>query len=99
MSTLYVEEYTGVPVQNGQPLQLASAGFKAAQKVTIGASSTQCTNAFSAFSRYIEIHADAECYYDTGADPTATTSSRHLQQGERIALSIAGGDKIACIQV
>jgi hypothetical protein len=83
MATIWIEEEADVPLAprgNVVPVHNASIGNTVQQKITIGGSTTQ-SSAFAANTKYITVHSDAECYFDIGSNPTATTSTRHLAAG------------------
>lgn len=96
MATVWIEEEPDVPkVMGGSvPVHDASIGGAVQQKVTIGGTSTQ-SSAFNARTNYVTIHADGECYFDIGSNPTATTSTRHLASGVHRTFKVVSGHKIA----
>ena len=82
MATLWIEEEPDIPLAGRGVVQVhdASIGNDVQQKITIGASSTKAEHVFGGATKFITIHADAECYFDIGPESEieATTDKRNL---------------------
>jgi hypothetical protein len=88
MATLYITEYTDMPIDvNARPLNIMAEPPVAEQTVAIGGASAQ-SSAFNHATRIIRLHTDAICSVLVGANPTATTSNKRMaaNQTEYFAL-------------
>lgn len=65
-------------------------------KVVMSGSSTQ-SSAIGANIQYVRLVADANCHYEIGVNPTATTSKVYLPVGEVEIIKISEGEKVAGI--
>jgi hypothetical protein len=80
MSSVWLEEYQGVPSGVGGTIPAHSAkNFLTSQVLTLSGTSQQST-AFQAGTTHVVVHADAACYIEFGTDPTVTTEI-HLASG------------------
>ena len=66
---------------------------KSTSKVAMSGSSVQS----SAIGANIQLVADANCHYEIGVNPTATTSTVYLPSGEIEVIKISEGEKVAAI--
>lgn len=82
MATLWIEEEPDIPQKavGILPVHDATLGNNIQQKITIAATSAESEHAFGNNTKFITIHADAECYFEIGkvGETTATTDSRNL---------------------
>jgi RNA:NAD 2'-phosphotransferase (TPT1/KptA family) len=69
---------------------------KSTSKVAMSGSSAQSA-AIGANIQYVRLVADANCHYEIGVNPTATTSTVYLPVGEIEVIKISEGEKVAAI--
>ncbi|WP_101048681.1 hypothetical protein [Macromonas nakdongensis] len=60
--------------------------------------STQQSAAFNVATRLVRLHAQVACHVAFGDNPTATTSSMRLAEGQTEYFGVAPGHKLAVIQ-
>ena len=96
MATLYIAEYSFIPRQTGDGVQIAQMPPLAEQTVAIGAGSTS-SSAFNANTRYIRVHTDVICSIAFGAAPTATVTNSRLSANSTEYFGVTSGQKIAVI--
>jgi hypothetical protein len=69
---------------------------KSTSVITMSGTSAQ-SSAIGANIQYVRLVADANCHYEIGANPTATTSTVYLPVGEIETIKISEGEKVAGI--
>ena len=79
MPSLYVSEYASVVVVQGAVVPAPLEPAVTTQKITF-TTATQSA-ALNAQTRFVRLHADANCHVAFGANPTATASSARLASG------------------
>ena len=65
-------------------------------KVAMSGTSAQ-SSAIGANIQYVRLVADANCHYNIGVNPTATTSTVYLPANEIETIKISEGEKVAGI--
>jgi hypothetical protein len=69
---------------------------KSTSVITMSGTSAQ-SSAIGANIQYVRLVADANCHYEIGVNPTATTSTVYLPVGEIETIKISEGEKVAAI--
>lgn len=94
--TVYIAEFESLPnIAGGQP-QIASLPPLTEQTRSVSGTSAQ-SSAFSAKTRFIQVHTDSICSIAVGASPTATTSNMRLPADATFYFAVQPGDKLAAI--
>jgi hypothetical protein len=100
MATLYVSEFVSQGTDpNGKMQSSAQQPPLQEQTVAIGVSSAQTTNAFTANTTLVRLHADAICSVAVGANPTASATKMRMaaNQTEYFTVPNNSGFKAAVI--
>jgi hypothetical protein len=98
MTKLFITEFKHMPNEqsiNGQPQAVMLGSENGTQAITLGAS-TQST-AMKYATRLVRLYAVAACHVAIGDNPTATTSSLPLGEGQTEYFGVEPGQKIAVI--
>lgn len=96
MAKLYLTEFSALPIDlNLATPQLAKLPGLADQVVTYSGSTQSA--AFSASTRFIRVHTDADCHIQAGANPTASVGHAKLIAGQTEYFGVNPGDKLAVI--
>jgi hypothetical protein len=103
MATLYVSEYSQLPISDNRvPGKWAMTPSIADQTVAIGASSV-ASSAFNVKTIFVRLAVDSAtpcsvAFSASGATPVATTSNARLAANSVEYFGVQGGGKIAVIQ-
>lgn len=99
MTKLYITEFDRLVTSTstaGAP-QAAMKPAVASQALTL-TGSTQQSAAFNAATRLVRLHAQVACHVAFGENPTATTNSMRLAEGQTEYFGVTPGHKLAVIQ-
>jgi len=99
MATLHVTEFSrSGNSESGAMLQVAKVPPVADKTVTFTTSSVQ-SDAFSADTRFVRIHATANCHLRFAVNPTAVTTDMRMLADTTEYFAVNPGDKVAVIGV
>lgn len=94
MAKLHINQFAALATANGSTQPLPTMPPAAQQNVTF----TTSTQSAAAEARQVwQVVADAACYIEVGANPTATADSTPLAAGQFFEFQIAGGHKVAAL--
>jgi hypothetical protein len=99
MTKLFITEFANM--QSAESLQgspqAALLPTLGTQVINLGGASVQSTP-MQARTRLVRVHAQAACHVIAGENPTATTSSMRLAEGQTEYFGITPGQRLAVIQ-
>ena len=98
MANLFITELDRAPVSTGggAHLQIARLPPVHEQTVPIGATSAQSTP-FNANTRFVCLHAKADCHIVVGPDPTATPDHKPVAAGQDVYFGVTPSHRLAVI--
>lgn len=99
MTKIYISEFSRMALDAG--LATPPAAQMPAQvhqtPITVSGSSQQSA-AFAAGTSFVRLHAQVACHVVVGTNPTATTNSMRLAEGQTEYFGVTPGHKLAVIQ-
>lgn len=98
MTKLYVTEFSTVAVTpvDGRLMPVGQKPGVANQAITVTGSSQQSA-LFNAEARLVRLHAQVACHIAVGSNPTATTNSMRLAEGQTEYFGVVPGHRLAVI--
>lgn len=99
MATLFITECSGL-ASGSRGSGPQAVEVVTTQIITTLSTTSQQSSAVNSKTRFILVHADADCHVLTGDNPTATATAVSgtvfLKSGIYLALAIGGKDLVAC---
>lgn len=96
-SKLIVTEFQAFKKQTGMPMDVPDVDGSAVPLIVDFSGGVASSSAVAAKTSLVILETETACHWITGATPTATTSHRYLDPGNRVIVAITGGHKVSAI--
>lgn len=96
MSRCYINEYSHLPLVNGQMVTMAQEPCLASQAFEIDDDATHSAP-FNSATRYIMVHVDDSCSYKVGENPDVGIKDMRMAANETRFMAVQPNHKIAVI--